>query len=111
MVPSADEVIRAAGENDIDALRRLLNAGADPSAKDSHGSSALSQAILKRQTANIQLLLEKGANPNIAGCTLLHAAIFPRSQPEAVKLLLDYGADIEAEDDDGLRALHNAVKQ
>ena len=45
----------------VEALKLLLDAGADPNAKSPDGSSLLHQAVTVRRTDAIRLLVEKGA--------------------------------------------------
>jgi len=100
----------------------LLNGGANVNAVDSCGMSPLETAFMVldrspklwrsprfRRKAHflIEMLLKKGAEPNIktrmtvrnnTGYTPLHAAVFSK-KPELVKLLLTYGADRDAKND------------
>ena len=50
------------------------------------------------------------ADSSRGGMTALHAAC-RNGRIETIQLLLDYGADLEKEDDKGRRAIHYAVKR
>jgi ankyrin repeat protein len=53
----------AATNADISALKALLAAGADPSARDGDGSTPLHMAAYTQNARHAQLLLEAGADP------------------------------------------------
>jgi hypothetical protein len=114
---AADEGLAARG---VDAAR--LYKGAIP-----HwmyvGDTALHLAAAGHRVAIVRLLLGAGANPNAAfnhrRCRPLHYAadgciISPvwneKAQVDAIRLLLDAGAEIEAADKNGATALHRAVR-
>ena len=87
----------AALYGDVDAMRRLLEAGADPNAASDGGSTALMLAI--HDTDKTRLLLEAGANPNVRpddGRTALIIAASQFGSSAIVKLLLDRGANASA---------------
>ena len=83
----------------IDALKMLLDLGANPNLQNVNGSTALALAVT--QPDKVRILLERGADANIAtkaGRTpLLLAALSDDSAP-VVRALLDHGADIHAVD-------------
>ena len=66
----------AARVGDTQTMRILLDAGADVDDVAGDGLSALALATVRGQTAAAMLLLERGANPNLAdaGYTALHWA-------------------------------------
>jgi ankyrin repeat protein len=53
----------AAAHHDLDACRVLLDAGADPNARQQGGYTALDEARLNEQQELIALLVERGAVP------------------------------------------------
>jgi ankyrin repeat protein len=89
-------------------IRLLLEHGADAKAKTYGGLTALHSAAYKGNLAMIKLFLDAGAEVNVAdgrGFTpLMMAANSKNKNPEAVRLLLDRGADIEAKDELGRTA-------
>ncbi len=76
---------------DLETIKLLLDAGADP-------SNVLEYALREGNKERLEFLLTAGidANLNMNGLTLLTAAVW-YDNLEATELLLDYGADINAE--------------
>jgi len=84
-----------------DIVKLLLKHGANIDNVNMHGQTALSMASEHDISDVMGILLEHRANPNIAetteGWTALHFACF-NDQIEAVRLLLNAGADVDAQD-------------
>lgn len=84
----------AAAFGAIDTLTFLLDAGADPAAKNRRGSTPLHWAI--HDEAKVRLLLSRGASVNVKqveGRTPLYQAASLGNGTAIVKLLLAHGAD------------------
>ena len=92
----------------------LLDAGADPHARDNEGSTPLHQAAWGgRNLKTIIRLLQEGADPNVQNkylTTPLHAAA-SNSIPSVVARLLEAGADPNARDNQGAVPLHYAAQR
>lgn len=88
-------LLRAATQGDAAAVRRLLEEGADPNARDAEGRTPLMAAAKDGDLDIVSQLLDKGADPNIeSGCAvppLVEAAL--GGELEIVRLLLRRGAD------------------
>ena len=97
------KLLNAVYDKDADAVRELLNGGADPNAKDHTGCSLLFKAAASTPEI-LDLFLEHGADVDLAvegrggGNTLLHAAV---RFGENCKTLIDLGFDVNTRDDYG----------
>src|SRR5258708_32074099 len=85
----------AARTGAVDAMKTLLDGGADPTVRDvRNGWTPLFHAIHTRQVKAVRLLLDRGVDPNRPArmsTPLLMAASDP--DPAIVQLLLAHGAD------------------
>ena len=87
----------AARVGDLDSAKLLIGAGAEVNDADAWGVSATSLAAHSGFREIVELLLEKGADPNAAapGFSALHEAIMQRDE-RMVGALLAHGADANA---------------
>ena len=102
-------LINAVKNGNVNAIRKLLNNGANVNQADEDGWTALMQASILGRAEIVKFLLAKGANVNKAskkGVTpLYHATVF--NHPEVVKLLLAApGIDVNKADKDGRTPLY-----
>ncbi|KAK1499028.1 hypothetical protein CCUS01_02649 [Colletotrichum cuscutae] len=102
----------AAGQNNHQMVKFLLARGADTKAQVNRSTTPLLEATDYLHIA--RTLLESGADPNLRGFTkhpwedisrLPLSQASTRGQPEMVKLLLDYGADVNASTTEGTALL------
>ena len=91
-------LMRAARTNDVDSIRNLLDGGADPNAALPDGTTVLMIA------AGQGLGAPRGDGPRIRVPTEAGAV-------DAVRLLLDHGAKVNATSNQGATALHAAVNR
>ncbi len=85
-------------KGNVDVVRVLLAAGANPNALRADGSTALLIASSNGDTEAVKALLGAGANPNHAlpnGQTVLMSATV-NGQAKVIDLLIDAGADVNA---------------
>lgn len=103
-------LIVAMQEQSPKAAKVLLEQPAiDVDAPNNAGETALMIAAIKGDTADVKLLLERGAKLNRPGWSPLHyAATGP--EPAIVKLLLDRGAEIDAPSPNGSTPLMLAAQ-
>lgn len=87
-------LMHAAAYGGLDVMRALLDAGAEPDARNKRGATALVWAVGNLQA--VTLLLERGADPNVRtveGRTPLLLAAMQPSGADVIRALLDKGAD------------------
>jgi uncharacterized protein len=93
-------------------VEKLLAHGADVSAVDADGDTALHGAAKSGNVEIMRLLLDKGANPNATnrqgGTPLMWTAVF--GHDAAARLLLSRGADASLKDNEGITAAEWAVR-
>jgi beta-lactamase regulating signal transducer with metallopeptidase domain len=102
----------AAKEGDLDQVKELVQAGANPSAKVDGDGSPLIGAARERRVEIVQYLLDQGADPNGAvegdGSPLINAA--QSGSLATVKLLVDRGADVNMAVEGDENPLMNAAE-
>lgn len=90
----------------------LIEAGADVRAEDKNGHEPLAAAVESGQATAVSRLLHHGANANARGGHfgghVLHRAVLQKNE-EAVRALLDAGADPNRTDASGKTVLHDAI--
>lgn len=95
-------LIWAAARGNDHNVALLLGAGADPNSMDIQFTTAVSYAAERDHTVCVRLLLEAGADPDpplpsdIKVGSGLNCAARNASNPLLLKLLLDFGADVES---------------
>jgi hypothetical protein len=106
----ADELLDAVEAGDVVRARRLLLAGADPSA-NSWDVQVMAEAIERLDEPMVRLLLEFGVELGGTGRggTWLHAAAAGADDPKAVDFFLGLGLDPKGVDDAGWTPLHYAA--
>jgi hypothetical protein len=104
-------LVSEAAAGSVNGVRKLLDAGVNPSGINSAGHSALAEAVRNDQAKVVRLLLERGANPNLitrSGHTPLTLAI-TRDRSDLIDLLLRAGASPNQPDATGMTPLERAI--
>jgi len=109
----------AAEKEYFNLTKLLIDSGADMDVMTDIHMTPLYTAIDEGRLPMAEFLLEAGANPNItvefgvhfgAGGNAVHLAVL-RNKVAFIRLLADYGANLEMRDGDGLTPLGRAVKE
>ena len=120
IVRSGNEVYRrelgmlfAVRTNDMEALKRWIEEGADVNWQDSRvdGATALHEAVRKGSMDMMRFLLHSGAKIDLGnhnGLTPLHVAAF-LGNVRLVRALIEEGAEINTRARDGITPLHSAA--
>jgi len=106
------DLLYAAREGDIEAVKRLLAKGADVNAKDNWGITALMWTAWPGHTEIVNLLISKGADVNAKdknGRTALMEAA-AGGHTEIVEMLMERGADVNSKDNYGITTLFWALQ-
>jgi ankyrin repeat protein len=89
---------------------KLLDCGVDVNASiDLMDATPLHYAAKLCRVDIMRILLERGANPNVTTYLTKMTPLHLASCAEAARLLIQYGANIEARDVDGRTPLHHAA--
>lgn len=108
------DLFEAAALGDVPRLRELLDAGADPNEFASDGFTPLTLAAFFKRPEAARLLLDRGADVNQRArheeiqVLPIHSAAANGGSAEIVRMLLDAGADPNAEQPGGFRAIDEA---
>ncbi|NGP46661.1 hypothetical protein G4V62_17545 [Bacillaceae bacterium SIJ1] len=106
----------AGAEGHLDILKLTIEAGADPALTNRYGGTALIPAAEHGYVDVIQVLLTTTDidinHVNDLGWTALMEAVIlgdgGKKQQETVQLLIDYGADVNIPDNEGVTPLQHA---
>jgi ankyrin repeat protein len=97
----------------LDAVRLLLEAGANPNARVEDHDTPLLRAVGQKEEPIVSLLLEHGADPNLVNdqgkTPLMKAAHY--GLPSVAQVLLEAGAEEEIRSDAGATALDLALRR
>ncbi len=102
----ATPLMQAAAFGSLEAMRLLIDKGADVNARSSAGATALMWAVA--DLAKVRLLIDRGADVNAvseSGRTALHLAAMSDNSAPIVQLLRSRGAKADAVDKEGMTTL------
>ena len=92
----------------VHTVRAIIDHGADVNVVNNRGQTALWFACVNGQESFVGILLDTGADPNIADKhreSCLHAAIHGHCNTETIQKLIDRGAHVNAVNNDGATPL------
>ncbi|MDR2209884.1 MAG: hypothetical protein LBO65_00240 [Spirochaetaceae bacterium] len=108
-----DEAREAVWRRDLPRMESLLDAGLDPDIRGSRGETLLIRAVNEGFTAMADLLLSRGADPNLPDDEGKTAAWFAArggtEGPALLRRLMEAGARLDTMDNEGISPLFNAV--
>ncbi|MBN1232038.1 MAG: ankyrin repeat domain-containing protein [Candidatus Coatesbacteria bacterium] len=103
---SRHELISASISRNYKLVKALLDQGIDANVIDANGRTALMHAVMKNEDGIVKLLLEKGASIDVRDSRGLTAFLYSAaSDLNTLKLLVQYGADMNDATIDGINAL------
>ena len=107
-------LMAASSEGHVEAVRMLLDAGADPNLRKGDGATALIMAVSGGNVEIVRMLLDAGADLNVQNnegdtALILAAGRYDDARVPMVKLLLGAGADPNLENNEGATALSLAT--
>lgn len=107
MAASVDDLILAVWGFDTAKATALIEGGVDVNGKDANGNCPLLLACsYKDNEQMIELLLDKGADPNVFGPNgETPLGLAAKYSLQAVRMLIEKGADVNAKHEKGLTAL------
>ncbi|HZI53208.1 MAG TPA: ankyrin repeat domain-containing protein [Chitinophagaceae bacterium] len=92
----SSKIFAAVRDDDIKAVRSLLEQGNNAYSYDEDGDHLLMCAALYSSVDCMQLLLEKGSDPNAKNSLDETALMWSVHDPAKMKLLIQHGADVNA---------------
>lgn len=109
-------LVSAAWAGAVEAVRWLLDHGADPNLRNPDGQTPLGAAAhgVGDTLGAMSLLLERGADPNLADADEsnagrpMHNAVFSSNAEDVIRLLVKHGADVSLKDARGRTSLQLA---
>ena len=110
---SVSPLMYACHKRNIDAMKVLMNAGAEPNIVDTFGASSIYHAIVGDcSKKELQTIIDYGADVNVIdkhNCTALLLAC-KKGNVGAIGVLLNAGAKPDTANENGDTCLHNAVR-
>jgi ankyrin repeat protein len=91
-VPQVRSLFTAIDAHDLSRVRKLLATGIDPNS-ESEGQTALTQAVIDRDTAIVTALIEAHANPDKCNSLGIQPVFYALKYPQVLEALLKHGAN------------------
>jgi ankyrin repeat protein len=104
-------IFEALRRADANAVKAMLDSGADPNQQNEIGATALMDAAAFSSAECVRLLLDRGAGVNAANALGVTALMWGTGDAAKVRLLLERGASVNAKTRDGVTALVTAARR
>ena len=109
---NVEELYEAAGNGDSAKVTVLLDSGVDVNGRTDSGSFALNNAAVENEIEVMQILLDRGADPNVQNSQgdtpLICATKYAGGKAGTVQILVEAGTDLAIKDAKGNTALDYA---
>jgi len=106
---TGEQLLGEIRKGDLAAVRSSLAHGANVNARDTKGATALMYAALYGDVDFVNLLLEKGADPNLSNDLGINALMWAAGDLAKVRALIAHGVNINARSNYGYTALSVAA--
>jgi uncharacterized protein len=106
-----EDPLHALWSGDAQAIEKLFRSKIDLNTADAHGQTLLMETVLEKREDLVKLLLEHTADPQRRDHEHAPALHFAAAAhlPRIVQLLLDKGAEVDAQDNHGNTPLFRAL--
>lgn len=108
LVKELCDTVRQDFEGDVDKVKELIEKGVDINGFDKYGVTAILIAASVNSISNVCLLLDAGANPNLGDDDGDETPLMRAMNHEICSLLIEAGADVNAQRSNGVTALMSA---
>lgn len=98
-------------EQNFEWAKLLMESGADLDIQDSTGKTVLIIAVMNKKVLAVKELIKHQANVHLATTGGNTALMFCFDNIEMIRILLDAGADVNAQNSDGITIMHNVMKE
>ncbi|MCE0497482.1 MAG: ankyrin repeat domain-containing protein [Methylacidiphilales bacterium] len=103
--PNGQQLIDAAGREDIPEMTRLLNLGTDVNYREKDGWTPITRAVESNKAGSVKFLLAHGADSTHGLNDNDQTLLFNVRSPEVAEILIQHGVDVNARSKSGETAL------
>lgn len=108
LVKELSDAVRYDFEGDLNKVKEIIDKGADINGFNEYGCTSLLSAVSSfslNSISKVRILLEAGANPNLGDYDGDETPLIRAMNDEICSLLIDAGADVNAQRSNGVTAL------
>lgn len=106
-------LLYAAKNNKTYLVKACMSLGVDPDVTDMHKAAAFHYGVSNYNLEMLHCLAAHGAQVNrvtVGGCSALHITAMLHNKSKLARWLLDHGALIDSQDEEGFTPMHRAVQ-